>query len=149
VVSLLDNVDFNIIKTLRINARTPFLEIAKQLHVSESTIRNRVNNLEKNGIIKSYSVSIDPAKLGYGSVALVGIDVQPEKFLQVAKKLTEFDNVKMVATTSGDHMIMTEIWGEKAAELRSFISERIEKITGVTRTCPAIINETLKEKSNL
>jgi len=142
---MLDPVDFGIIKILKDNARTPYLNIAKELKVSESTIRNRVSNLQENGIIKRFSVVIDPNKLGYGSVAFVGIDVQPEKFLYVAKKLTEFDNVKMVATTTGDHMIMTEIWGEKAAELRNFISERIEKITGVTRTCPAIINETLKE----
>jgi len=142
---LLDNLNLGIIKILKENARTPYLNIAKELKVSESTIRNRVSNLQENGIIKRFSAVIDPNKLGYGSVAFVGIDVQPEKFLYVAKKLTEFDNVKMVATTSGDHMIMTEIWGEKAAELRNFISERIEKITGVTRTCPAIITETLKE----
>ena len=142
---MLDPVDFGIIKLLKDNARNPYLNIAKELNVSESTIRNRVSNLQENGVIKKFSAVIDPNKIGYGSVAFVGIDVQPEKFLYVAKKLTEFDNVKMVATTTGDHMIMTEIWGEKAAELRNFISERIEKISGVTRTCPAIISETLKE----
>ena len=142
---MLDATDFEIIKILRNNARMPFLGIAKHLKVSESTVRSRVSNLQKTGVIKRYSTIIDPLKMGYGSVAFVGIDVQPEKFLYVAKKLTEFENVKMVATTSGDHMIMTEIWGEKAAELRNFISERIEKISGVVRTCPAIINETLKE----
>ena len=142
---MLDATDFEIIRILRNNARMPFLGIAKHLKVSESTIRSRVNNLQKTGVIKRYSTIVDPLKMGYGSVALVGIDVQPEKFLHVAKKLTEFDNVKMVATTSGDHMIMTEIWGEKASELRNFISERIEKINGVTRTCPAIITEILKE----
>ena len=142
---MLDTTDFEIIKILRNNARMPFLGIAKHLKVSESTVRSRVSNLQKTGVIKRYSTIVDPLKMGYGSVALVGIDVQPEKFLHVAKKLTEFDNVKMVATTSGDHMIMTEIWGEKASELRNFISERIERISGVTRTCPAIITEILKE----
>ena len=142
---MIDDVDKSILDTLTKNSRTPFLEIAKSLKVSESTVRKRVSNLEKNGTIKKYSTVIDPTKLGYGSVALVGIDAKPEKFLHVAKTLTEFNNVKFVATTTGDHMIMTEIWGEKASELRKFISDRIEKINGVTRTCPAIITETLKE----
>lgn len=142
---MLDKLDTGILTILNNNSRMPYLEIAKKLKVSESTIRNRVGSLQKDGVIKNFSINLDPAKLGYGSVALVGIDVQPEKFLYVAKTLTEFDNVRMVATTSGDHMIMAEIWGEKAAELRSFISNRIERITGVTRTCPAIITETLKE----
>lgn len=42
-------------------------------------------------------------------------------------------------------MIMTEIWMDKASELRDFISNKIGSIDGVTRTCPAIINEKLKE----
>jgi len=142
---VIDRTDKEILEILKQNARTHFLEIAKNLKISESTVRNRVRNLEEKGVIKKYTAVTDSTKLGFGSVAFVGIDVQPEKFLSVANELTKFDNVKFVATTTGDHMIMTEIWGEKASELRSFISERIEKITGVTRTCPAIINEILKE----
>lgn len=142
---MLDKLDFDIIKEMRHNARIPFLEIAKKLNASESTVRHRVKNLEEKGVIQKYAVQIDPEKMGFDAVAYVGVDVQPEKFLHVAKSLTEFENVKMVATTSGDHMIMTEIWGEKQAELRQFISDRIEKIAGVTRTCPAIITEKIKE----
>jgi len=143
---VIDDTDKEILSVLGDNARAPFLDIAKQLGVSESTIRKRVGNLEDRGVIKKYSVVVEPAKLGYGSVAIVGIDVAPEKFLDVSKKLTKFDNVKFVATTTGDHMIMTEIWMDKASELRDFISDKIEKMDGVTRTCPAIINEKLKEK---
>jgi len=143
---VIDDTDKEILSVLGDNARTPFINIAKQLGVSESTIRKRVGNLEDRGVIKKYSAVVEPAKLGYGSVAIVGIDVTPEKFLDVSKKLTKFDNIKFVATTTGDHMIMTEIWMDKASELRDFISDKIEKMDGVTRTCPAIINEKLKEK---
>jgi len=143
---VLDHIDKEIITKLRANARVPFLEIARNLSISESTIRNRVKHLETKGVIKKYSAIVDPSKMGYNSIAYVGIDVEPEKFLHVSKVLTEFENVKLVATTTGDHMIMTEIWGEKGAELRKFISDRIEKIEGVTRTCPAIVSERLKEE---
>ena len=142
---MIDDTDKEILQVLSDNARIPFLTVAKQLGLSESTIRKRVSKLEDGGIIKKYSVVLEPAKMGYGSVAIVGIDVVPEKFLDVSKKLTKFDNIKFVANTTGDHMIMTEIWMDKASELRDFISDKIEKMDGVTRTCPAIINEKLKE----
>ena len=142
---MIDDTDKKILQVLSDNARIPFLTVAKQLGLSESTIRKRVSKLEDEGVIKKYSVVLEPAKMGYGSVAIVGIDVVPEKFLVVSKKLTKFDNIKFVATTTGDHMIMTEIWMDKASELRDFISDKIEKMDGVTRTCPAIINEKLKE----
>jgi len=141
---MLDETDTKLLWMLKENARIPFLEMAKRLRISESTIRNRVNNMEKNGIIKKYSALVEPSRIGY-SVAIVGIDVMPEKFLDVAKKLTEFDSVRFVATSSGDHMLMTEIWMESASKLRDFISNEIGRIDGVTRTCPAIINEKLKE----
>jgi len=142
---MLDETDIGILEFLRKNARTPFLYIAKKLRISESTIRKRVKTLEKIGVIKKYSAIVEPSKLGYGSVALVGIDVKPEKFLEVAKKLTDYDNIKFVATSTGDHMIMTEIWMENSNDLRNFISAKIESIEGVTRTCPAILMERLKE----
>ena len=142
---MLDETDIGILEFLRKNARTPFLYIAKKLRISESTIRKRVKTLEKIGVIKKYSAIVEPSKLGYGSVALVGIDVKPEKFLEVAKKLTDYDNIKFVATSTGDHMIMTEIWMENSNDLRNFISAKIESIEGVARTCPAILMERLKE----
>ena len=142
---LIDETDKEILSVLKDNARMPFLDIAKQLKISESTIRKRVSNLENRGVIKKYSAVIEPSKIGYGSVAIVGIDAKAEKFLSVAKKLTEYDNVKFVSTSSGDHMIIAEIWMERASELRDFITNTIEKMDEVTRTCPAILNERLKE----
>lgn len=142
---MIDETDNEILGILKNNARMPFLEIARNLRISESTVRKRVNDMEKSGVIKKYSTVIDPSKIGYGSVAIVGIDVKAEKFLNVAKKLTEYDNVKFVSTSTGDHMIMAEIWMEKSSELRDFITNTIEKMDGMTRTCPAILNERLKE----
>ena len=142
---LIDETDKGILEILKQNARTPFLYIAKRLKISESTIRKRVARMEKDGVIKKYTAVVEPSKVGYGSVALVGIDVKPEKFLEVGRKLTELDNIKFVATSTGDHMLMIEIWMENASELRNFVKEEIESIDGITRTCPAILTERLKE----
>ena len=142
---MIDETDAGILEILRNNARTHFLDIAKRLKVSESTIRKRVARMENEGIIKKYAAIVEPSKVGYGSVALVGIDVKPEKFLEIGRKLTELENVKFVATSTGDHMLMIEIWMENASELRNFVREKIEAIDGVTRTCPAILTERLKE----
>ncbi len=141
----MDETDTKILELLVKNARASFIDMGKRLRISESTVRKRVGDLEKHGVIKKYSAIVEPSKLGYGSVAIVGIDCKSENFLSVAKKLTEFDNVKFVATSTGDHMLMIEIWMENASELRNFVREKIEAIDGITRTCPAILNERLKE----
>jgi len=139
----MDKLDFGILEFLSGNSRTPFMEIARRLKVSESAIRKRVSNLEKNGIIRKYSLVLDNNKAGIGNIALVGIDIVPEKYLEVAEKLTKFDEIKYAASTMGDHMFMLEILTKNDDELRS-ISEKIRRIEGVTRICPAIVKDTLK-----
>jgi len=141
---MVDNKDLKIIEILQENSRTPYLEIARKLRVSEATIRKRVKALEEKGVIKNYTVLIDPSKIGYDSTAIIGFDVEPSKLLEVAQKMTELEEVKCVATSSGDHMIMTEIWAKNGKELSQIISKKIGTIRGVKRICPAIVLEKLK-----
>ena len=139
----MDKLDLSIIEALSRNSRTPFMQIAKKLKVSESTIRKRVSKLEENGTIKNYSLVVDTNKIGFGNIALVGVDVSPEKYLDVAKKLTEFDEIKYVASSTGDHMFMLEVLAKNDDELRA-LSDKLKSLDGVTRICPAIIKDTLK-----
>jgi transcriptional regulator, AsnC family len=139
----MDKKDLNIVEILKQNARTPFTDIAKKMRTSEATIRKRVRNLEDKGVIKRYSLIVDPAKLGFNIVSIVGFDVDPAKFLEIAKRLTEFKEIKCVATSTGDHMIMTEIWTKNTAELTVFL-QKIGKVEGMKKICPAIITEKLK-----
>ena len=139
----MDKLDLNVIEILSKNSRTPFLQIAKKLKVSESTIRIRVSNLEKNGVIKKYSLVVDTNRIGYENIALIGVDASPEKYLDVAKKLAEFDEIRYVASSTGDHMFMLEVWARNGDGLRA-VSDKIKGLDGVTRICPAIIKDTLK-----
>ena len=139
----MDKLNLSIIEILSKNSRTSFMEIARKLKVSESTIRKRVSSLENNGVIKKYSLVVDTNKIGFGDIALVGIDVVPEKYLDVAKKLTEFSEIKYVASSTGDHMFMLEVWARNGEELRA-LSDKLKGIDGITRICPAIIKDTLK-----
>ncbi|MEM2738502.1 MAG: Lrp/AsnC family transcriptional regulator [Candidatus Bathyarchaeia archaeon] len=140
----IDEVDQKILKLLQEDARLPFLEIAQKLRLSESTIRKRVQALKEKGVIKRFTVEINPAMIGLNTVAIVGIDVDPPKLLEVAQKLCEFKEIRSVATSTGDHMIMTEIWAKDGRELTRLISEKIGPIEGVKKICPAIILEKLK-----
>ncbi|MCD4799528.1 MAG: Lrp/AsnC family transcriptional regulator, partial [Methanosarcinales archaeon] len=106
-----------------------------------------IRALEKNGVITQYTVVVDPSKLGYNSVSMVGIDVESTHLLDVAMRMTEFPEVKFVATSTGDHMIITEIWTNDSKELGRFIAKNIEKQEGVKRVSPTIILENWKVHS--
>lgn len=140
-----DEVDKKIVQLLTQDSRRSFNEIAKKLKLSESAIRKRVMALQDRGVIKKFTIQVDPAKLGANSVSIVGIDVEPTKLLEVAQKLCELGEIRSVATSTGDHMIMTEIWTKDGRELTKLLSEKIGAVEGVKKICPAIILEKFKE----
>jgi len=139
-----DKLDLEILRMLQGDSRIPFTEIAQKLKLSESTIRKRVQALQKKGVIKKFTIEIDPSTIGIRAVAIVGVDMDPTELLTAAQKLCEIKEVRSVATSTGDHMIMTEIWTKDGRELTKLISEKIAKIDGVKKICPAIILEKLK-----
>ncbi len=140
-----DEIDMRIIKMLQGDGRLSFAETGRRLKLSESTIRKRVQSLQKRGVIKRFTVEVDPAKVGKNIVAIVGIDVEPTHLLTAAQELSEIREIRSVATSTGDHMIMMEIWTRDGRELTRLFSEKIGKIDGIKRICPSIILEKVKE----
>ncbi len=142
----LDEKDLKILRILSRNARAPFSEIAREVELSDVAVMKRVRKLEQLGIIKKYTIVVDPRKLGYRSVSITGIDVEPEHLFSVVDKLKTMPNVKFLAITSGDHSIMTIIWARDSEEI-SKIHEELSKIRGVKRVCPAIVLDVIKEET--
>ena len=132
-----------LLKMLRQNARTPFLEIAKALGVSETAVRKRVRKLEKEGVIKRYTIEVDPKKMGFEIVALIGIDTTPESFISALEQLSDMEEVLSLYSSSGDHMILLEGWFKNMDELAKFV-KKLENIEGITKICPAILLEKIK-----
>lgn len=133
----MDEKDEYILRTVLKNGRIPLTHIAAELNITETAVRKRMKKLEKVGAIKSYTAIIDPYYLGYEGVALVGIDTIPERLLSVFERLKVMEDVRYAALTSGDHMIMFEIWCRTPEELNSAL-DLVGNMEGVTRICPAV-----------
>ncbi len=140
---MVDETDLRILKILEADSSIPYTEIARRLGLSESTVRKRVASMLEEGVIRRFTVVLDPSKVGYNTVAIVGIDVEP-KLLEAAQRLAEIPEARYVATSTGDHMIMTEIWARDGRDLSRIISERVGRIEGVRRICPSIVLERFK-----
>ncbi|MEM3151410.1 MAG: AsnC family transcriptional regulator, partial [Candidatus Bathyarchaeia archaeon] len=85
---MIDEVDEKIIEALMENAKLTYKELAEKLKMKESTVRKRVLNLIKNKVIKKFTITVDPVKLGKNSIAIIGIEVDPSTLLTTAQKLS-------------------------------------------------------------
>ncbi len=57
--------DFDILKILRSNSRVEYNELSKKLNLTGNAIKHRIKNLEKSGVIDSYTIAFDYSKLGF------------------------------------------------------------------------------------
>jgi len=135
--------NLELLTALRENSRIPFVQLAKRFNVSETAIRKRVRKLEQDGIIKKYTIEIDPRKIGFDINALIGVDTKPEHYIPALEKLKKMRDVMCMCSASGDHMILLECWFENSAELSKFM-KKLKTVEGVTKICPAIITEKIK-----
>ena len=96
----MDRLDEKIIQILRDNGRISNAEIARDLNVSEGTIRRRIRKLIQNETVRIMAIP-DPQKIGYNTVALIGIESDPDKIDDVANYLSNLRETQYVALTTG------------------------------------------------
>jgi len=133
-----------ILSVLEENAQASYAEIADRAGVSKPTVRKYVRRLEEEGVIVGYSADVDPKKLPAESIALVGVDVESERYVEASRALAEVEAVEALFTSSGDHTLMAEVRADDGDELADVIQESILSIDGVTAAHPSILQERLK-----
>jgi len=133
-----------ILAVLEEDAQASYAEIAERAEVSKPTVRKYINRLEEEGVIVGYSADVDPKKLASQSIAMVGIDVESERYVEATRALKELTEVESLYTSSGDHMLMAEVRAADGDALGDTISEAILGIDGVTAAHPSFLQERLK-----
>ena len=142
--SVIDEKDLEIIKMLETNARMPLTRIAEKVGMSDVAIRKRLKKLEDEGIIKGYRLRLDHSKLGFRARAIIGFNVDAVRLLEVVKALSELPQVKFLAVTSGDHMVIIDYWAKDNSDLEKFINELKTKYN-VRDVMPSLVLEMVKE----
>jgi len=144
----LDDIDKKILSMLMRNSRTPYKDIAKEIGYTDVAVIRRIKKLEESGVIKKYTIEVDPSKIGFNKVSITGINVKPDALLHVVDELKKRRYVKYIAITSGDHEIITIIWAKDHDELDN-IHRELKEIEGVEKTYPAIIVDVVKSYEDI
>lgn len=133
-----------ILDVLEDDAQASYAEIANRADVSKPTVRKYIRKMEEEGVIVGYSADVDPKKLSETSIALVGLDVASERYVEVTRSLKRLDSIESLYTSSGDHMLIAEVRAPDGDALGDVISESVLDVDGVTAAHPSFLQERLK-----
>ena len=129
---MVDDLDNQIIEILSLDGRMSNASIARNLGVSEGTIRRRLNILKYEGII-NIKVLLNPNYLASETEAIIGIQVDLSVIREVVLKLNEINEVRWVNITSGSFDIFVNVSTKSLSDLLVLLQNKIGKIDGVKK----------------
>jgi len=144
----LDDLDMHILRLLQENAKQTYTEIGSRLNVAHSTVYDRIQKMEEQGVIKKYEALVDLEKIGAQQItAQMTITTEPRETEIIARKLGRFDEVLEVSTSFSEELvIIAKVVARDQARLHSFIAQSIAPLPGVLRIRTAIVTKKYKEE---
>jgi DNA-binding Lrp family transcriptional regulator len=135
----MDNLDRSILDLLRQNARAGYGDIGSVIGLSASAVKRRVDRLVSDGVIRGFTIRVDPAVDGMGTEAYVELfcrgTVAPHELLRILSKVPE---VVDAGTVTGDADAIVRIRARDIAGLEAAL-EKVRLAPNVDHTRSAIV----------
>jgi Lrp/AsnC family transcriptional regulator for asnA, asnC and gidA len=139
----IDELDRAIIRILQKNGRTNNTDIARDLDVTETTIRKRIAQLLEDDMINVVAVPT-PKAVGSSTSAIIGLSVALHAIHQVSAQLRKCPEVRYVGMSAGRHDIMVEVFASDQEHLLEFLTDRLGSMDGITDVETSVILKVVK-----
>jgi len=118
---MLDDFNVKIIDLLKKDSRISYAEIGRIIHLSPSSVRERVQYLIDTGFIKNFSIEIDPTKLGYELEAFITIKLFSGKLKNFISIVNQFKEVQQSYRITGSQNILLRVLFKDQKHLQNFL----------------------------
>ncbi|NME84278.1 Lrp/AsnC family transcriptional regulator [Clostridium sp. SM-530-WT-3G] len=119
----MDKIDYKIIELLQKNARYPLKHLAEEVYLSTPAVSARIEKLEEAGIIRGYSVDVNPLKLGYNIKAFINLEMSPKQKPEFYPFIAACPNVIECNCVTGKYSMLIKVAYHTTLELDAFIGE--------------------------
>jgi Lrp/AsnC family transcriptional regulator for asnA, asnC and gidA len=143
----LDPIDLQIVRILQRDGRTSNVEIARQVGISEATVRKRLERLLSADVISVTAIP-DADKVDLSTITFITLDVDLAQLDRICDQLTRLPEVRALYYTSGESDLIAEAWFSSGDELLYFLTHRLASIPGIQRTATSHVLRTIKSSSS-
>lgn len=140
----LDRKDFALLDALRQNASQRLEDLARLVKLAPSSVHERLRRLERERVIRRWTVDVDTAALGLGVVAFIGIRAtRPcSELLDAIRKISSIEECHSVA---GELSMVLKVRVRDTGALLS-LTEHLRQIPGIEQTETTIVLKTQIER---
>jgi Lrp/AsnC family transcriptional regulator for asnA, asnC and gidA len=142
----LDLIDLRIISMLCKDSTTPFVEIARNIGISDATVHLRVKRLVVEGVIRKFTVTLNYDVIGFDHLAFLGINTEPGFADMVISKISLLDPVLEIHEMYGRFDLMLKIRAKDLEEMRNIIKNRIRNLPHIVKVELLTVLKSAKEE---
>ncbi|MGF6528347.1 Lrp/AsnC family leucine-responsive transcriptional regulator [Variovorax sp. PvP013] len=143
-----DRTDMAILRLLLEDSRRTLQDIGAEVGLSPTTCWSRIKRLEAEGVIKRYTIAVDPARIGYRDSVIVQLTLESHTedtlyaFGQVLATIPEIQEAYLV---SGDYDYYIRIAVRDTRDYERLLREKLYKIPGIRHSKSHFVLRVLKE----
>lgn len=147
---MIDEIDRRILEYLQDCGRIPNAEIARRIGMAPSAILERIRRLEERGVIRGYTVCLDPGALDQGLLAFVLVRTEERVWqTDTGKALAEIPEIQEVHHIAGEDCFLVKIRARDTESLGRILRERLGSISTIRTTRTTIVLDSVKNSRNL
>jgi len=135
----LDALDKKILASLQENGRMALSAIAERAGVAPATVHERLAKLRGAGVVKGFTVLLDPKALGYSVTALVHVRVELTGGLQATvDALAKIPEVEEVHLITGEYDLVVKVRARDTVHLQEVLLQKLHKVPGFVRSATEV-----------
>jgi Lrp/AsnC family leucine-responsive transcriptional regulator len=142
----LDDKDKKIINALKEDSKLSTSKLSRKLNLPITTIFHRIKKLEKNKVIKKYTIDVDEEKLGKPLTAWILLNVGRDLLKGTGKdhdivssEILKFPEVEKVYNVTGNFDILVKVRAKDVKELNRFLIKELRRMEGIEKSQTSIV----------
>lgn len=139
-----DAVDRRIIAELVADSRVSVRALAERLHLSRAGAYARIERLRERGVIKGFTIAIDPAAAGLTTTAYVAINIEQNSWRAVSAALEQLPYLDRISLMGSEFDVIAQVHAPDNQALRELVLEQIQAIAGVLGTRTWLVFDEIK-----
>ncbi|WP_296224122.1 Lrp/AsnC family transcriptional regulator [Ralstonia sp. UBA689] len=138
-MSTLDELDQRILNVLLTDSRISLKQLAEQVGLSSPSVSERLRRLDERGVIRQYTVDLDPKALGYPLQAIVRVRPMPGKLHIVQKLIEEIPQISECDKVTGEDCFIARLFVRSIDQLDHIldrVADHAETNTAIVKSQP-------------
>lgn len=127
-MAILDEADYRILDILQKDGRITFSDLADQVNLSRSAVRERIKNMQDSGIIRGFTAIIDAKAYEKFASVFMDIEVEPMKINDVAKELMKLKEIAIVSQHTGSTGLHVHAYIDSVDKVSKYLEDNIYTI---------------------